>query len=450
MRYRFLCTMWWILLLGFTSFTILPAYSSSIFYNSQDANRVLKVRKRANGYFEEMKPGSLERECYEEKCDLEEANEIFENREETLNFWSKYFDGDQCLSNPCVNAVCKDGIGNFDCTCNEGWEGKFCAYEVTHRNCSLNNGGCTHFCTEIINNTSRTCSCATGYQLQDDGRSCKPYEDFPCGRSKIIDYDYSARLTGAKKGRKGDSPWQALLFNGKKPLCGGVLIHPYWVLTAAHCFKRAQNNAKFYVRLGEYDLQILEDTEQQIIVTKLILHPKFDAAGVNNDIALMRLNQAAVYNKYVLPICLPSYGLAETNLTVEGTETIVTGWGYQDETHSNLTMILSYIQVPIVSQNNCSDVMRARITDNMLCAGTLGDNQDACAGDSGGPMVTRFSDTWFLSGLVSWGEGCGRLNNFGVYTKVHYYLHWIGQTMANYETELKKSEAESKRVTKKN
>lgn len=164
----------------------------------------------------------------------------------------------------------------------------------------------------------------------------------------------------------------------------------------------------------------------------------------------MRLNQAAVYNKYVLPICLPSYGLAETNLTVEGTETIVTGWGYQDETHSNLTMILSYIQVPIVSQNNCSDVMRARITDNMLCAGTLGDNQDACSGDSGGPMVTRFSDTWFLSGLVSWGEGCGRLNNFGVYTKVHYYLDWIGQTMANYETELKKSEAESKRVTKKN
>lgn len=45
---------------------------------------MLKVRKRANGFFEEMKPGSLERECYEERCDLEEANEIFETREETV------------------------------------------------------------------------------------------------------------------------------------------------------------------------------------------------------------------------------------------------------------------------------------------------------------------------------------------------------------------------------
>lgn len=161
----------------------------------------------------------------------------------------------------------------------------------------------------------------------------------------------------------------------------------------------------------------------------------------------MRLNQAAVYNKYVLPICLPSYGLAERNLTLEGTETIVTGWGYQDQTYRNRTTILSYIQVPIVSQNNCSDVMRGRITDNMLCAGTLGDSQDACSGDSGGPMVIRFGDTWFLAGLVSWGEGCGRLDNFGVYTKVHYYLDWIDQTMANYETELKKVKPSHKKKT---
>lgn len=52
---------------------------------------MLKVRKRANGYFEEMKPGSLERECYEEKCDLEEANEIFENREETVRDFIIWF-----------------------------------------------------------------------------------------------------------------------------------------------------------------------------------------------------------------------------------------------------------------------------------------------------------------------------------------------------------------------
>lgn len=56
----------------------------SVFFSRQDANRVLKVQKRANTLMEELRPGNLERECYEEKCDLEEANEIFETREETV------------------------------------------------------------------------------------------------------------------------------------------------------------------------------------------------------------------------------------------------------------------------------------------------------------------------------------------------------------------------------
>ncbi|XP_075057855.1 vitamin K-dependent protein C-like [Mixophyes fleayi] len=423
------CKMWWILILS----VIPPAYTSSIFSSGQDANRVLKVKKRANSQFlEEMKPGSLERECYEERCDLEEANEIFETREATLNFWATYFDGDQCLSSPCINGACKDGIGKFDCVCQQGWEGQLCSQEVTHFNCSLNNGGCSHFCIEAENSTSRLCSCASGYQLDDDYHSCKPAVEFPCGKMKIFNSDYSARLTGAKKGRKGDSPWQVLILHEKKFHCGGVLIHPSWVLTAAHCFGP---QGKFFVRLGEYDRRTLEETEQQIYVSRIIRHPEYNPKTIDNDIALLRLYQPAVYNKYVLPICLPSHGLATTNLTVEGTETIVTGWGNQDQTFRNRTNILSFIQVPIVPHNNCSVVMQNPVTGNMICAGRLGDNQDACTGDSGGPMVTTFGDTWFLIGLVSWGEGCGRLDNFGVYTKVHIYLKWVSQQIANYEAE---------------
>ncbi|KAG9494326.1 hypothetical protein GDO78_001926, partial [Eleutherodactylus coqui] len=399
------------------------------FFSRQDANHVLKIHKRANTVFEELRPGSLERECYEEKCDLEEASEIFETREETVRY------GDQCLSNPCSNGICKDGIGKFNCICPQSWEGITCSHEVVYFNCSINNGGCTHFCIVAENSTSRTCSCASGYKLGDDFRSCEPAVEFPCGKAKIINYDYSARLTGAKKGQKGDSPWQALVLYEQKFHCGGVLIHPSWVLSAAHCFVHP---GIYSVRLGEYIRRKLEDTEQQKQVTKIILHPQYKVETSDNDIALLRLSEPANFNKYVLPICLPSYELAKTKLTLEGTETIVTGWGSQDGTFRNRTNILSYIQIPIAPQQMCLEIMQNRVTDNMLCAGKLGDNQDACLGDSGGPMITQFGDTWFLIGLVSWGEGCGRLDNFGIYTKVNNYLRWIHQELTSFGAELKK------------
>ncbi|XP_069582875.1 vitamin K-dependent protein C-like [Ranitomeya imitator] len=209
-----------------------------------------------------------------------------------------------------------------------------------------------------------------------------------------------------------------------------------------------QKHVIYKIPEGEYDRRTLEDTEQQMFVTKIITHPNFKAETVDNDIALLRLSQPAVYSKYVLPICLPSYGLANKILTLEGTETIVTGWGNQEELHRNRSNILSYIQIPIVPNENCSTVMQNHVTGNMLCAGIMGDNQDACSGDSGGPMVTYFGDTWFLVGLVSWGEGCGRLDNFGIYTKVNNYLPWIQQQLAKYEADEKKMKSRSTKSPK--
>ncbi len=55
----------------------------SVFLDRRDAVHLLRNR-RANVFLEEMKPGNLERECYEERCSLEEAAEIFQSRERTV------------------------------------------------------------------------------------------------------------------------------------------------------------------------------------------------------------------------------------------------------------------------------------------------------------------------------------------------------------------------------
>ncbi|XP_014113739.1 PREDICTED: vitamin K-dependent protein C isoform X2 [Pseudopodoces humilis] len=325
-------------------------FGTSIFYSSKDANQVLRIQKRANTFLEELKPGSVERECVEEICDFEEASEIFETREATQSFWTKYVDGDQCEKQPCSNGICKDDIGKFSCICNKGWEGVLCSYEVKYSNCSVDNGGCEHFCREDPAEQHRLCSCASGYQLKDDHTMCEPV-------------------------------------------------------------------GKFRFRP--------EADEQTIWIDKWVIHENYTKTTSDNDIAMLHLAEHVMYYKYALPICLPTRNLAEQELMRSGKQMVVTGWGSTSERNTSYAASLRYIEIPIVPRNECAQAMSFPISDNMLCAGSLGDRKDSCSGDSGGPMFTRYKDTWFLVGLVSWGEGCGRREKFGVYTKVSQYLEWI-------------------------
>ncbi|XP_058908603.1 vitamin K-dependent protein C isoform X3 [Kogia breviceps] len=410
-----------------------PAPPDSVFSSHRRAHQVLRIRKRANTFLEELRPGSLERECTEETCEFEEAREIFQNMEDTMAFWSKYHDGDQCAAAPpahpcdspcCGRGTCIDGLGGFRCDCAQGWEGRFCLQGEGRR---AKEGG-------------RQCSCAPGYRLGDDHLLCEPKVTFPCGRpgkrmekkrknlkrdTDQVDQEgqLDPRLISGQEARWGESPWQVVLLDSKKKLaCGAVLVHVSWVLTAAHCL---DDRKKLIVRLGEYDLRRWEKWELDLDIKEVFVHPNYTKSTSDNDIALLHLARPATLSKTIVPICLPDSGLSERELTQVGQETVVTGWGYRSEAKRNRTFVLNFVKVPLVPHNVCVLAMQNKISENMLCAGILGDPRDACEGDSGGPMVVSFHGTWFLVGLVSWGEGCGRLNNYGVYTKVSRYLDWI-------------------------
>uniref|UniRef100_A0A8D2ETU3 Coagulation factor X n=1 Tax=Theropithecus gelada TaxID=9565 RepID=A0A8D2ETU3_THEGE len=101
---------------------------AEMFIRREQANNVLARVRRSNSFLEELKKGNLERECMEETCSYEEAREVFEDIDKTVRFRNPLFaDGDQCETSPCQNeGKCRDGLGEYTCTCLEGFEGKNC------------------------------------------------------------------------------------------------------------------------------------------------------------------------------------------------------------------------------------------------------------------------------------------------------------------------------------
>ncbi|KAK7944685.1 hypothetical protein WMY93_000413 [Mugilogobius chulae] len=366
------CSMWTISVL-----------SLSVFSDARSAHSLLRTR-RANSFLEELKPANLERECVEEKCDFEEAREIFLTREATLEFWTVYTDGNQCRSNLCTHGTCVDLFQAYACRCDQGFEGRFCDQPQTFRNCSVDNGGCDHNCEENEDGLSRSCSCIDGYKLHEDHRKC-----VPTGRSSSLG-------GGGEVGKKGESPWQVMVLNARGRLhCGGVLIDENWVLTAAHCLTQVH---RFRVRLGDYERLRDEDSEVLLRVVKSSNTLTTTAApwtATSPCCAWKPPPRSPTTSSRCACHALTWPGACSPKRHPDRGDRLGQGGRGQPPPQ----------QHPQRHQNPSG-----------------GASYDACEGDSGGPMVTLYRDTWFLVGLVSWGEeGCGREDKLGIYTKVANY-----------------------------
>lgn len=277
-----------------------------------------------------------------------------------------------------------------------------------------------------------------------------------CGLEGLARADDNEMIVGGKVAPEGKFPWQVRIFasmTDDKGRCGGTIVAPQWVVTAAHCVvadptatARVVPVDAVVIGYGSVDRTKTTKVESE----KIVVDPDYLANGANShsDIALIKLKEPIPDAK---PIALANPELDKKLLTPGATVT-VTGWGavWDPEDKNVLAMLsqltagadlgdklnyplkLHQVEIQVMDNESCKTLFQGsstEIVDSSICALQPGSRKNACYGDSGGPLMASPKPRTFVQvGIVS--RGCGNMDLPNIYTRVSSFSDWIASTMA--------------------
>ncbi|KAI4469003.1 chymotrypsin-related [Holotrichia oblita] len=231
------------------------------------------------------------------------------------------------------------------------------------------------------------------------------------------------RIVGGEEAVRNSIPYQAGVLIAAAAgnfFCGGSLISPNDVLTAAHCLDGA--NA-VQVRLGAHVIDSsTEETQVRISAASWVQYPNWDAALIRNDVAIIRLVTSAPINANIQTINLPRRSQAST--TFAGVSSRISGWGRDSDASNVISPVLREVIVNIITNLQCNIQFLGLIQASNICTSGAG-GRGACSGDSGGPLVTQDNNPVQV-GVVSFGLGLGcEIGWPSAFARVTSFLDWI-------------------------
>ncbi|XP_016393732.1 transmembrane protease serine 13a [Sinocyclocheilus rhinocerous] len=242
-----------------------------------------------------------------------------------------------------------------------------------------------------------------------------------CGKQQS-----ASRIIGGSTSQIGQWPWQVSLHYSGSHVCGGSLVSPDFVVSAAHCFQGSMKNSlNWRVYAGTISQNALQIP---YFLKKIIVNENYNTNNNDYDVALLKLSSPVTFSSTVQPVCFPTFDQTFS----DGSDCWTSGFGTTQQGADSASTSLMEVKVNIINTLLCnsSQVYRGAITKNMICAGDMNGGRDSCQGDSGGPLVCKGGNNrWYLAGITSWGAGCGQRQRPGVYSRVTSLLPWIYSKM---------------------